>query len=71
MFKYLGPKDASHDKRPHVPPVPARDITEKDLATKRAKRDGWEALCKASPLYEEEKPKPPASTKVKEDRPHD
>lgn len=69
MFKYLGPR-VSHDKRPYVPGVPARDITQADLATDKAKRKGWAALCAASPLYEEEKPTPAASTK-KEDNPHD
>ncbi len=65
MFKYLGP-NVSHDKRPFIPGVPARDITQKDLATDKAKRNGWAALCAASPLYEEEKP-----TKAKEEKAHD
>ena len=64
MYRYIGPgAGMAHDKRPFVPGgPPARDITDDDLATDRAEREGWEAACKASPLYERETVK----TKAKE-----
>lgn len=65
IYRYTGPgAGMAHAKRPFVPGgPPPRDITDADLATERAKREGWETACKASPLYEEEKPKQPVTAK--------
>lgn len=48
MYKYLGQRDAPHDRRDYLPGIPARDITDKE-----AKDRGWAETLKASPLYEE------------------
>lgn len=73
MYRYIGPgAGMAHDKRPFVPGgPPPRDITDADLAVERAKREGWETACKASPLYEEEKPKQSAPAKPKGELSHD
>ena len=57
MWKYTAADARTpHDKRPFVPGIPARDITDDE-----AKAKGWDDALKASPAYKRGTAKPKAS----------
>jgi hypothetical protein len=59
MWKYIAAEPGTpHDKRPFIPGIPARDITDEE-----AKANGWEPALKASPsAYKRATAKPKAES---------